>query len=73
MAIEYPLYLLLVAWLWWNGYFYAATGVFWFWIGRAIRDYQWCRAIVKDGKAANELIDWERIRQLAESEPATKP
>jgi hypothetical protein len=45
MAMYYPAYVVLVGIAWAYGYYYVATAVFWFWIGRAIRDWQWCRML----------------------------
>jgi len=66
MAIYYPIYAGLAALAWYGEFYYVATAVFWFWIGRAIRDFQWYRSLANQGDAADELMDWEKIRKLAE-------
>ncbi len=56
---------ILFAIAWQIGNVYLAVGLASFWAGRIVRDIQWYRTLVFEWESTKELLDWEKIEQLA--------
>ena len=61
-------YLALAAALWASNWHLFSVGFLAFFIGRAVRDIRWWRALTKEWPTTAELIDWPRVEAIASGE-----
>jgi hypothetical protein len=55
----------LLAGAWMTQQPYVAIGIFGFWAGRLMRDYQWFWFLIGEWATTCELIDWRKAEVLA--------
>ena len=56
----------------WAGYNTVVVGISCFWVGMMFRDVQWAHGFVRGWPKVCELVNWEKVEQLAGVVSATK-